>query len=194
MGRSLRAARFFSTIVKFSAARCPYARQRTIHQESETMRRFLPIAALALAFFAPALPSVAAPALTVAVDHVARLSVSRPAGSVIVGNPAVADVTVVDPRTVYVSGRNYGISEVVVLDEIGRTVWQGDVVVTAPTQGEVSIYRGSQVTEMACSGLCAPTLRSGKSGAAGASGGSGGSAPSPALPAPHGAPQPSPML
>ena len=160
------------------------------------MRRFLPTAALALALCAPALPSAAAPALTVAVDHVARLSVSRPAGSVIVGDPAVADVTVVDPRTVYVSGRNYGISEVVVLDEIGRTVWQGDVVVTAPTQGEVSIYRGSQVTEMACSGLCAPTLRSGKSGAAGASGGSGsgGSAPSPALPAPHGAPQPSPML
>jgi hypothetical protein len=162
------------------------------------MRRFLPIAALALALAAPALPAAAAPALTVAIDHVARLSVSRPAGSVIVGNPAVADVTVVDARTVYVSGRNYGISEVVVLDEIGRTVWQGDVVVTAPTQGEVSIYRGSQVTEMACSGLCAPTLRNGKSGAAGsaggASGGSAGSMPSPALPAPHGAPQASPML
>ena len=161
------------------------------------MRRFLPIAALALAFAASALPAAAAPALTVAIDHVARLSVARPAGSVIVGNPAVADVTVVDARTVYVSGRNYGISEVVVLDEIGRTVWQGDVVVTAPTQGEVSIYRGSQVTEMACSGLCAPTLRSGKSGAAGSAGGaSGGSGamPSPALPAPHGAPQASPML
>lgn len=163
------------------------------------MRRFIPAAALALALCAPALPAAAAPALTVAVDHAVRLNVARPAGSVIVGNPAVADVTVVDPRTVYVSGRNYGVSEVVVLDEIGRPVWQGDVVVTAPTQGEVSIYRGTQVTEMACSGLCAPTARSAKSGASGSAGGAsggsgGGSMPSPALPAPHGAPQPTPML
>src|SRR5262249_52986334 len=96
------------------------------------MRRLVRPFAFAALLSALAVPAAAAPGLTVALDHSERLNVSRPAGSVIVGNPQVADVTVVDPNTVYVSGRGYGVSEIVVLDPLGRPVWKGDVVVTAP--------------------------------------------------------------
>jgi Flp pilus assembly secretin CpaC len=110
-------------------------------------------------------PALAGPRLSVALDHSERLSISRPAGSVIVGNPLVADVTVVDQRTLYISGRGYGVTEVVVLDPLGRPVWQGDVVVSAPEGGQVSVYRGSKATEMACAGVCAPSIRSDKDAA-----------------------------
>jgi hypothetical protein len=165
------------------------------------MRRLATPSALVALALAAASPALAAPGLVVAIDHSQRLHVSRPAGSVIVGNPAVADVTVVDAHTVFVSGRGYGVSEIVVLDPLGRTIWQGDVVVTAPSAGQVSVYRGTQVTEMACATLCSPSVRpGGKSG--GAAGGApgataaaapaAGGAPSPALPAPAGGPQASP--
>jgi uncharacterized membrane protein YgcG len=135
------------------------------------MRRFLIAAALA----ALATPAFAGPRVSVAIDHSERVQTARAAGSVIVGNPAIADVTVVDSRTLFISGRGYGVTEVVVLDPLGRTVWQGEVVVTAPTEGQVSVYRGTAVTEMACAGACAPTVRSaGKAATGGGSGGGGG--------------------
>jgi Flp pilus assembly secretin CpaC len=66
---------------------------------------------------------------------------------------------VVDQHTLYVSGRGYGTTEIVVLDPLGRTIWKGDVVVTQP-DGQVSIYRGNQATDMACGGSsCAPSIR-----------------------------------
>jgi Flp pilus assembly secretin CpaC len=119
----------------------------------------LTVSALALGLAAPAL---AHPGLEVELDHATRLHVSAAAGSVIVGNPAIADVTVVDPHTVFVTGRGYGVSEVVVLDPLGRTVWDGNVVVTAPMSGEVTVYHGLVPTEMACAAACKPSIRTAK--------------------------------
>ena len=122
------------------------------------MRRLL-IACIAMAIATPAL---AAPRTSVAIDQTARVNLKGSAASVIVGNPSVADVTVVDERTLYLSGRGYGITEVVVLDPLGRTIWQGEVVVTAPTTGAVTIYCGGHATEMACANACSPSIRSAK--------------------------------
>lgn len=121
------------------------------------MRRLF-IAALAAAAIAS--PALAGNSTSVAIDHTTRINLRSPAASVIVGNPAIADVTVVDERTLFLSGRGYGVTEVTVLDPLGRTIWSGEVVVTAPTQGAVSVYRGSAVTEMACAQSCSATARS----------------------------------
>ena len=45
-------------------------------------------------------------------------------------------------------------------DARDETTELGEVVVTAPTQGAVSVYRGSAVTEMACAQSCSATARS----------------------------------
>lgn len=121
------------------------------------MRRLI-VAALAVA--ALATPALAAPRTSVAIDQTTRINLRGAAASVVVGNPAIADVTVVDERTVFLSGRGYGVTEVVVLDPLGRTLWQGEVVVTQPTQGAVTVYRGSTATEMACAQSCANSIRS----------------------------------
>lgn len=96
--------------------------------------------------------------LTVERDHTQRLGLRAAAGSVIVGNPAIADVTVVDERTLFVSGRAYGSTEVVVLDALGRTIHQVQVVVTQPGS-QVRVWRGVELTEMACGATCAPAVQ-----------------------------------
>ncbi len=126
------------------------------------MRRPM-IAGLALAaLLAAPLPSLAqSRPLNVEVDHSARIQLRGAAASVIVGNSAIADVTVVDANTLFVTGKGYGVTEVIAVDAIGRTLFQGEVVVTASTSGHVRVWRGGQATDMACAASCAPSIRSG---------------------------------
>lgn len=131
---------------------------------------------IALGSTAPAF----ADGLTVPIDHSTRLSISGSAASVVVGNPQVADVTVVDSHTLFVSGRGYGETDVVVLDGAGRTVYANEILVGSPTSGRVSVYRGAARTDMACAPGCEVSFRSATKGTS--SGSDGGSA-APAAPA-----------
>jgi Flp pilus assembly secretin CpaC len=98
--------------------------------------------------------------ISVEIDQAQRVQLSGPAGSVIVGNPEIADVTVVDANTLYITGKGYGVTEVVAVDQIGRTVFQSQVVVTAGDgAGRVRVWRGAQATEMACAASCSPSVR-----------------------------------
>ncbi len=96
---------------------------------------------------------LAAQALTVPINHSVRLNISGAASSVVVGNPLIADVTVVDSHTVFVSGRGYGATDVVVVDADGRTLFSGDITVAAGG-GAVSLFRGAEKTSVACNPYC----------------------------------------
>ena len=125
------------------------------------MRRSI-IAGLSLAALlaAPSSSLAQARPLSVEVDHSTRVQLRGSAASVIVGNPAIADVTVVDANTLYITGKGYGVTEVIAVDGIGRTLFQGEVVVTASASGHVRVWRGAQATDMACAASCAPSIRS----------------------------------
>lgn len=105
--------------------------------------------------------------LTVEIDRAQRVQLNGAASSVVVGNPQIADVTVVDANTLFVIGKGYGVTEVVAVDAIGRTLFQGEVAVTAGSTGAVRVWRGGQATEMACAQTCAPSIRSQVGGAGG---------------------------
>ena len=118
-------------------------------------------AALFLASIASASVSLAqASTMSVEIDRSARVRLTGGATSVIVGNPQIADVTVVDANTLFITGKGYGVTQVVAVDAIGRTLFQRDIVVTAGTTGSVRVWRGAQATEMACGASCAPSVRS----------------------------------
>jgi hypothetical protein len=136
------------------------------------MHRALPFAALVFCISATA---AGAQSLVVPIDHSTRLNVAGSAASVVVGNPQVADVTVVDSHTVFVSGRGFGETDVVVLDAAGRTLYAGDILVGSPNGGRVTVYRGQARTDMACAPGCAVSFRSETRG--GGSGSQGGAVP-----------------
>lgn len=110
---------------------------------------------------APAITLAQSASLNVEIDQAQRVQLRGPAGSVIVGNPAIADVTVVDANTLYITGKGYGVTEIVAVDTIGRTVFQSQIVVTDGSgSGRVRVWRGGQATEMACASSCSPSVRS----------------------------------
>jgi len=133
--------------------------------------RFTPsrLAALMAAAAVLALPGAGmaqSARLNVEIDQATRVQLRGPAGSVIVGNPLIADVTVVDSNTLYITGKGYGVTEIVAVDTIGRTVFQSQVVVSEGSgNGRVRVWRGGQATEMACGSSCSPSV-SGTSGTA----------------------------
>lgn len=129
------------------------------------LRRFN--AAAGLALLAAILASTASAQsrnLTIEIDRAQRVQLNGVASSVLVGNPQIADVTVVDANTLFVIGKGYGVTEVVAVDAIGRTLFQGEIAVTAGSTGAVRVWRGGQATEMACGQTCAPSVRSLPSG------------------------------
>ena len=132
-------------------------------------RPALLIAAL-LAVAAPAAAQAQSAPMNVEIDQATRVPLRAAAGSVIVGNPQIADVTVVDSNTLYITGKGYGVTEVVAVDAIGRTVFQRQIVVTdGAGAGRVRMWRGAQSTEMACGSSCSPSMRGSSGPAAGGS-------------------------
>jgi len=120
----------------------------------------LAVLASAAVLLAPTLGTAQSASLNVEIDQAQRVQLRGPAGSVIVGNPAIADVTVVDSNTLYITGKGYGVTEIVAVDTIGRTVFQSQIVVTdGAGAGRVRVWRGGQSTEMACASSCSPSLR-----------------------------------
>ena len=119
----------------------------------------MPVLAAVLALSAgPALAQSVA--MNVAVDTSQRVSVRGAISSIIVANPQIADATVVDANTLFVTGKGYGSTQITAVDAIGRILFQNQIVVTGGQAGAVRVWRGAQVTEMACATSCSPSVRS----------------------------------
>ena len=83
-----------------------------------------------------------------------RILLHGAAASVLVGDPAVADVTLLDAHSIILVGKSYGATDVLVLDRDGRTLFDSHVMVTAPDTGVVTIHRGVNTAEYSCSPRC----------------------------------------
>ncbi len=128
------------------------------------MVRFFLVATLC----ALALPGLAAaeavqadesnPPVIVTVDRAKVFRVSRPAATVIIGNPAIADATVEDEQTLVLTGRSFGVTNLIILDAKGEPIVDQTLVVKGHETNTVRIYRRSQRETMACAPVCEPTL------------------------------------
>lgn len=116
------------------------------------MRRSAAAFALALAAFAPAI--AAAQTVTAPLGRVVRVPLAGAAADVVVGNPRIADVTVVSPTALFVSGKGYGATNVIVMDRTGRTIFNGMIQVPVPNDGQVSVLRGGRAATYFCAPNC----------------------------------------
>ena len=85
------------------------------------------------------------------------------ASTVIVGNPAVADVTMVRrTKQMVLTGKGFGETNLIALDAQGRSVGESVIRVTAPTNNLV-VQRGMDRETWDCSPKCQPTFSLGDS-------------------------------
>jgi len=87
--------------------------------------------------------------------EVVRLS--EPAAAVIIGNPKIADVSVHSADTVFVLGRGYGQTNMIVLNTAGETIMDADIQVVSPISvGNVRLYSGGNRETYSCAPYCLP--------------------------------------
>jgi len=87
--------------------------------------------------------------------EVVRLS--EPASAVIVGNPKIADVSVHSADTVFVLGRGYGQTNLIILNMAGQTIMDADIQVVSPESvGNVRLYSGRSRETYSCAPYCLP--------------------------------------
>jgi hypothetical protein len=94
-----------------------------------------------------------------ALDEVRTLTFKNPISTVYVGNPAVADVTMIDARHAFVQGKSYGRTNIVALNKDNEQVFNTHVAVTGGGGGgTVTLNRGAQRVTLTCAGgRCEPT-------------------------------------
>ncbi len=111
---------------------------------------------------ASALGLLAAP--TIAGDLIVRydqsqlLRLPRPASEIIVGNPSIADVALQDGNLLVVTGKTFGITNIIALDADHNIIQDQRVMVERDDRKVVNLHKGTMRYTYACTPNCEPTL------------------------------------
>ena len=112
---------------------------------------------VALVFFSPALVPARAEGqapMRVFLNHARVLKLDRPVSKVIVGNSAIADATVADPKTIVLTGRNAGMTNLVILDSNDQPVVDERILVAHDEENVLRLYLSIDPTIQNCTPNC----------------------------------------
>ncbi len=96
--------------------------------------------------------------LVVRYDQSQLLRLPRPASEIIVGNPSIADVALQDGNLLVVTGKTFGITNIIALDAEHNVIQDQRVMVERDDRRVVNLMKGSQRFTYACTPNCEPTL------------------------------------
>ncbi len=82
------------------------------------------------------------------------LKLDRPVSKVIVGNAEVADATVADARTIVLTGRSYGTTNLVLLDADGNAIVDERILVSIDEASTVRVFKSTARTVLSCTPNC----------------------------------------
>ena len=114
--------------------------------------RVLAFCSLGLAFCAPAAPARAAD-IGVTLDHARLVKLPDRVAIVVVGNPAIADAALQSGGWMIVTGKGYGITNIIALDRSGAILMEKTIEVQGP-RDVVVVYRGIDRATYSCAPEC----------------------------------------
>jgi Flp pilus assembly secretin CpaC len=105
-----------------------------------------------------AAPAIAADDLIVKYDQSQLLRLPRPAAEIIVGNPAIADISVQSGNMLVVTGKTFGITNIIALDAERNVIQDQRVLVRRDEAKVVNLQRGTQRQTYNCTPQCNPSI------------------------------------
>lgn len=96
--------------------------------------------------------------LIVRYDQSQLLRLPRPVAEIIIGNPSIADVTVQGGNLLVVTGKTFGVTNIIALDAERNVIQDQRVMVERDERNVVNMYRGVQRQTFACTPNCSPML------------------------------------
>jgi Flp pilus assembly secretin CpaC len=107
-------------------------------------------------------PMASAEDIHVPPDQAHVITFNAPAKTVFVGNPSIADITVIDSTHVFVLGKNQGTTNIIALDATGHELVDQQVVVIDRPGTMVTVQHGQGQITLSCSAeRCASTVTAG---------------------------------
>jgi Pilus formation protein N terminal region len=110
-------------------------------------------AVCALTAMTPSVAGAAADTIDVVLDQAQIVRLPDRVGTIVVGNPLIADVTVQSGGLMVVTGKGYGRTNVIALDHRGAVLLEKAVQVLGP-HNVVVIYRGVDRESYSCAPKC----------------------------------------
>jgi Flp pilus assembly secretin CpaC len=99
-----------------------------------------------------------APDLMVRYDQSQLIRLPRTATEVIIGNPTIADVSIQGGNLLVVTGKNFGVTNIIALDAQRNVIQDQRVIVEHDMSRTVSLYRGVKRESYTCTPNCSSTL------------------------------------
>ncbi|MDH4441012.1 MAG: pilus assembly protein N-terminal domain-containing protein [Rhizobium sp.] len=108
-------------------------------------------------------PAAADDILRVYMNSARILKLDRPVSKVIIGNSEVADATVADSKTIVLTGRAYGTTNIVLLDADGNAIVDERILVSIDESNTVRVYKSTDRTVLSCTPNCEEHAQTGTS-------------------------------
>ncbi|WP_295557313.1 pilus assembly protein N-terminal domain-containing protein [uncultured Hyphomicrobium sp.] len=96
--------------------------------------------------------------LVVAYDQSQLLRLPRPVSSIIIGNPSIADVAIQGGNLLVVTGKTFGVTNIIALDDQRNIIQDQRIVVTRDEVRIVNLTKGGLRQSYSCTPNCSPTL------------------------------------
>ena len=111
-------------------------------------------AALSLSATAASAQISQSQALSVGAGQATRIHLPVPARDIVVGDPTVADVSLIDERTLVVLGKKVGATTLLAFDALGRPLTDRQIMVSEASDEAVVVHRGVVASTYACASRC----------------------------------------
>lgn len=115
-------------------------------------------ASLALAAATMDAPTASANDLIVKYDQSQLLRLPRPAAEIIIGNPTIADVSVQGGNLLVVTGKSFGITNIISLDADRNIIQDQRVLVQRDDTRVVNLQKGGKRESYNCAPQCNPSI------------------------------------
>lgn len=100
----------------------------------------------------------------VSIDQAHIMRLPKGVATIVIGNPLIADASLQRGQVLVITGKGYGSTNLVALDNDGQVVLNETVRVHAPTKdGLVVVYRGADRESYSCTPKCQPRMMLGDS-------------------------------
>jgi Flp pilus assembly secretin CpaC len=92
--------------------------------------------------------------IEVVMNQAKIIRLARPADTIVIGNSAIADAAVQDASTIVLTGKGFGVTNLVALDRDGAPIVDEQVTVARDATSSVRIYRRASVQTLSCTPYC----------------------------------------
>ncbi len=116
---------------------------------------------IALAGALAATTAYAGAPIQVPVDEARIVELADKPGTIIVGNPSIADVSLRNDTLLIVQGKSYGATNIIVLTRDGKQIANMDVLVQARYRHALSVFSSSGRKSFRCKPFCETELNVG---------------------------------